>query len=123
MKKLIIILLLIPILANAQMQLSEDWSFKADKVKHGIAGVVIAIPSYYLMYNYTGDHEVSRNAAWMIPAFAALGKEFTDGMQGKEISLADAGYTIFSGLVTAWVCKGIAKRKQRKWEKKFDIEF
>lgn len=124
MKKLITILfLLFSFWANAQIQSTEDWSFKPDKGLHALGGVVIAIPSYYLMYNATNDFEVSRNAAWMIPAFCALGKEFADGVQGKEISLADMSYTIGSALITTFIITRIQKRRKRKWDAKFNIEF
>lgn len=119
MKKLITILFLIPFCLTAQ----EYWQFKTDKKLHALSGVVISIPSYYLMYNATNDHEVSRNAAWMFPAFAALGKEVFDGMQGKEISFSDMSYTIGSALITSFVITRIRKRRQKKWDKRFEIEF
>lgn len=120
MKKLVIILLF---MFSFSLIAQENWEFKSDKKLHALSGVVISIPSYYLMYNATNDHEVSRNAAWMFPAFAALGKEVFDGMQGKEISFADMSYTIGSALITTFVITRIQKRIQKKWNKKFEIEF
>ncbi len=122
-KKLITILFLFAFTINAQIELSEDWSFKTDKKLHAISGVVIAIPSYYLMQNAGYDYKICRNAAWMFPTFATLGKEFMDGMQGKEISLSDMSYTICSALITTFVITRIYKRRQKKLRKRFDISF
>lgn len=119
MKKLLTILFLFSFVLNAQ----ENWQFKQDKKLHAVSGVVIAVPSYYLMYDLTQDHKVSRNAAWMFPTFAALGKEVFDGMQGKEISFADMSYTIGSAIITTIIITRIQKRRQKKWREKFEIEF
>jgi hypothetical protein len=123
MSKLITILLFIPILANGQIQLAEDWSFKNDKKLHAISGVVISIPSYYGVYSITGDFKVSRNAAWMFPAFAALGKEFSDAMGGGEFSVSDISYTIGSAIITTIIMTSITKRRYKKRQKRFEIEF
>ena len=119
MKKLLIILFMFSVALHAQ----ENWQFKADKRLHVISGMAISIPSYYLMLNKTQDIEVSRNAAWMFPAFAALGKEFADGIQGKHVSLSDMSYTIGSAIITTFILTRITKRRQNKWHKKFNIEF
>lgn len=99
----------------------ENWEFKTDKRIHFGAGVVIAIPSYYLIYNVTNDHEISRNAAWIIPVFAAIGKEGFDWTRGKEISLADFSYTLAGAIVTTFIITRIQKWKQKKWRKKFEL--
>ena len=125
MKKLIIILFMFSFALNAQ----KNWEFKPNKAKHLIVGAVLPIPSYYLMYNYTQDHEVSRNSAWMFPVFIAMGKEFLDAGklittgQGVGFSFADFGYTVGGAIITTIVITRIQKRRQKKWRKKFEIEF
>ena len=120
MKKLIFILLLIPICLNAQIQLSEDFSFKQDKVYHVLAGSGISAGTFILVNHKTNDIDLAFRAAWMSSAFAALGKEIYDGMNGKEISFADMSYTIASGILTAYAFKIITKRKRKKRIKEFN---
>lgn len=124
MKKLIIIFLF-PFCLTAQ----ENWQFKQDKAKHTIVGAVLPIPSYLLMYNKGYDHKICRNAAWMFPTFIAMGKEFLDAGelmttgQGAGFSFADISYTLAGAIVTTIIITRIQKGRQKKWRKKFDIEF
>ena len=111
--------------ANAQ----ENWQFKPDKVKHTIVGAGLAIPSYLLMHNKVYDHKICRNAAWMFPAFIAMGKEFLDAGelmttgQGGGFSFADISYTIGGAIITTIIIDRIYKRRQRKLREKYNIEF
>ena len=119
MEKLII-LFLIPFWTNAQIELSESYAFKQDKVYHILAGTGISAGTFILVNRKTNDIDLAFRAAWMSSAFAALGKEVYDCSQGKEISLADMSYTIGSGLLTAYAFKIITKRRQKKRMKKFN---
>lgn len=125
MKKLITILIFIPFWANAQIELSESYAFKQDKAYHVLAGTGISAGTYLLVYHKTKDEGLAFRAAWMSSAFAAIGKEGFDMMNGKQISLADMSYTIAGGLITSGLMyvgtKIIKKRKQRK--KHVYIEF
>ncbi len=130
MKKLIIILFLFTFSVNAQIQLSEDWSFKPDKAKHSIAGSVIGGVSYISFGNNPnwGEKDIDTykykyRAALIMVSFSAMGKEYLDVMMGKEISLADMSYTIFSGMATAWIFKRISIHRYKKRKAKFNIEF
>ncbi len=120
MKKLILLLFLIPFWANAQM--SESYAFKQDKAYHVLAGTGISAGTFILVNKKTNDIDLAFRAAWMSTAFAALGKEMYDGVNGKQISLADMSYTIGSGILTAYLMKGITKirdnRKRKKLNKK-----
>ena len=105
------------------LQGQENWEFKSDKRLHFGGGVVISIISFPLMYDYTGDLEVSRNAAWMFTTFAAMGKEFLDAGklittgQGAGFSFADITYTVLGAIVTTTIITRIQKRRQKKWRK------
>lgn len=130
MIKLITILFLFAFSLSAQIQLSEDWSFKSDKIYHSIGGIVIGGISYLSIGNDPswGEKNVEAykfkyRAAIIVVGFSALGKEYFDGMQGKEISLVDMSYTIGSGILTAWVFKRISIHRYNKRQRRFDIEF
>ncbi len=103
---------------QAQIELSEDWSFKPDKGKHMVGGSVVSAATFSIVYHKTKDTNLAFRAGWMSSAFAAIGKEGFDFMEGKEVSLADMGYTIiggvFSSSVMYFITKGIEKRKQNK---------
>ena len=120
MKKLITIFFMFAFWANAQIQLSEDYSFKKDKAYHVLAGTGISSGTFILFHNKTNDIDLSFRAAWMSSAFASLGKEIYDCSQGKELSLSDMSYTIASGLLTAYAFKIITKRREKKRIKKFN---
>ena len=123
MKKLIIILFLFAFNVNAQFQLSEDWSFKQDKQYHTIAGVAISTATYVIVYKNSQDAEWARHVSIFVVLTATFGKEFWDGINGREISLADLGYTAASSIATSWLIYGghklIQKHKQKKVEKQF----
>ena len=125
MKKLIIILLLIPFCLTAQIQLSESYAFAPDKAKHLIVGSGTSVVVYSLVYHKTKNEGLAFRAGWMSSAFAGLGKEVIDMAQGKEMSLADFSYTLTGGLISSGLMyagtKIIKKRKQRK--KHVFIEF
>ncbi len=112
MKKLIIILLLIPFTLNAQM--SESYAFKQDKQLHTIVGIGSSALVFSLVNRKTNDIDLSFRAAWMSSAFLALGKEMYDCSQGREVSLSDMTYTIGSGLLTAYVFKCVKKHRRKK---------
>jgi hypothetical protein len=119
-KRIITILLLTPFWANAQIELSESYAFKQDKVYHVLAGTGISVGTFIFVNNKTNDIDLAFRAAWMSSAFAALGKEIYDCSQGKEVSLADMSYTIASGLLTAYAFKIITKHRRKKKIKKFN---
>ncbi len=120
MKKLITILFLFAFTINAQIQLSEDYSFKQDKAYHVLAGTGISAGTFILVNRKTNDIDLAFRAAWMSSAFAALGKEIIDCSQGKELSLSDMSYTIGSGLLTACAFKIITKHRKKKRALKFE---
>ncbi len=120
MKKVITILFLFAFIANAQIQLSEDYSFKQDKAYHVLAGTGISAGTFILVNHKTNDVDLAFRAAWMSSAFAALGKEMYDGVNGKQISLADMSYTIASGLLTAFTMRIITKHRHKKRVLKFE---
>ena len=127
MKKLIIILVFISLTFTLNAQ--ENWQFKLDKGIHAGTCAIIAVPSLLLMYNATNDWQLSKNASVMIPAIAALGKEFLDlfkwlaTQQGAGFSFADFCYGVAGAYVSRFIMVGIYKWKQKRWNKKFNTSF
>jgi len=126
MKKLITILFLFAFTVNAQFQLSEDWSFKKDKQYHVYAGTGIAGLTFLGVYKNTSDAEWARHVSIFVGISAGFGKEFLDGINGKEIMLSDLGYTSVASIATGWLFYGgtklIEKRKQKKVKKLLKFE-
>lgn len=116
MKKLITILFLFTFSLNAQIQLSEDYSFKRDKQYHVLAGAAISGTVFTIVYSKTKDESLAMRAGWMSACTAGLIKEFTGAMAGKEISIADMVYTTLSGVAVAYIAKGIVKHRKKKKE-------
>lgn len=112
MKKLITILFLFSFSLQAQIQLSENYSFKPDKGLHAIGGAATSLTLFSVVYHKTNDPNLAFRAGWMSSAFVAMGKEGFDFMSGKEISLADMTYTIASGILTSFIYKKIVTRKK-----------
>ena len=126
MKKLITILFLFAFSVNAQFksnlnfQLSEDWSFKIDKQYHAIAGATISGTVFTLVYIKTKDESLAMRAGWMSACTAGFLKEFSDGMQGKEISLSDLLYTTLSGVAVGYIFKVVVKHRKKKIQRAND---
>lgn len=118
MKKLIIILLLISTICKAQIELTEDYSFKQDKTLHVIAGIGISSSVFLLVNNKTNDVDLAFRAAWMSGSFAGMSKEIYDVVKGREISLADMGYTVIGALGTAFILRTVVKRRNKKKAKR-----
>ena len=123
MKKLIIVLLLIP------FTLSSQWEFKLDKGLHTGIGFTLAIPSLALLYNATNEWEGSINATILLVTVAATGKETFDMLKqiatnkGNGYDWADWSYTIIGGAIGILITRYFIKRKKRKFDKKFSITF
>ena len=132
MEKLIIIIIifLFSFVLNAQtrtFQSNEDWSFKPDKAKHTFVGSGSSALVFIHVNRKTNDIDLAVRAAWMSSALLALGKEMYDGVNGKEVSLADMTYTIGSGVLTAYLMKSITRYRHKirlkKLKKRYGIEF
>ena len=101
MKKLILILFLIPSILNAQIELSEDYSFKKDKKIHTVTANVASAGIYLGVYFKTGDAGLAFRATWMSVTGGSLLWEMKGMIQGKEISLGDISYGIGTALGTS----------------------
>ena len=123
MKNLIIILFLIPFSLNAQIELSEDYSFKPDKQKHAFYGAVFSGTVFTIVYSKTKDESLAMRAGWMSACMAGLTKEMFDGMQGKEVSLSDLLYTTLSGVAVGYIAKVIVKVKNKRTQSKDQIYY
>jgi len=127
MKKLITILFLIPFLANAQIELSEDYSFTKDKKLHTYIASGGSALVYTGVYVKTKDAGLAFRAGIIIPAFPIIIWEGVRMFSGKEISLGDMGYGLGSAFVTSGLMyigtKLLEKRKQKKMDKLLDVSF
>jgi len=74
-KKLITIILLIPICLNAQIEFADDYSFQTDKKIHVGTAIVISGSVFMAVNKKTNDVDLAFNASWMASGFAALIKE------------------------------------------------
>lgn len=127
MKKLITILLIfIAIYCNAQIELSESYAPRKDKLLHAGVGVAEGAVVYSLVYSKTNDARGAFRVSLIGINFLALGKEVIDMSMGKPMSLADILYANIGCLIgsgiTYLTIKGIEKRKQKKLNKLLDIE-
>lgn len=113
MKKLIIILFLIPVFCNAQI--------KQDKYYHAIAGVGIATGVHFsqgLFYR-----EMNPIAPSLVTASVGFGKEMFDAMNGGQFSFSDLGFTVVSGISTNVILRIIHKPKPKKLKDPYDYEY
>jgi hypothetical protein len=113
MKKLIIILLLIPVFCNAQI--------KQDKYYHSIAGIGISTGVHFsqgLFYR-----EMNPIAPSLITMSAATFKEGYDVMNGGNYSWSDWAFTTISGIATNAVLRAIYKPKPKKLKDPYNETF
>jgi len=121
MKKLTVItsvLFLFAFSLQAQIELSEDYSFQTDKQYHVIAGGLISGTVFTVVCSKTKDESLAMRAGWMSACMAGLTKEMFDGIQGKEVSISDLLYTTLSGIAVGYLAKGIVKVKKKRQAKK-----
>ena len=109
-------------LVSAQIELSEDYSFKIDKQYHAIAGTLITGTTFSLVYKKTNDIKFATRSSIFAGVGAGFLKEFYDGVSGKEIMISDFTYTSVSSIVTALIMQEITKYRQKKKRKKEFIE-
>lgn len=123
MKKLTLILFLIPFALSAQIELSDDYSLTKDKFDHIFTCKAISAGVFTGVYAKTEDAELSFNASWIAAFLASLGKEMGDLAAAENFSLSDFLYGTGSGVVTAGIIYGAVKlvehRKEKKRMKKF----
>lgn len=118
MKKLITLLLLaFTFSLNAQIQLSEDYSFDKSAKLHSISGTVISGTTFILVYRKTNDEALAKRAGIIAGVSAGMMKEMGDFMMGKEIMLSDLLYTSLFSIATSLTMQGIVKHKKKKRQK------
>lgn len=129
-KSIIILLFLIPLTLNAQIQFSDDFSFKKDKLWHTVGGGGISIGTYLIISNHINkkypvklitSYKLARRGAWMASCTGGLLWEMRGMMMGKPLSWSDMTYTTASGVATAWLMYGLTawkfKRKMKRERK------
>lgn len=114
MKKLIIILFLIPVCCQAQ---EKVFSIEKDKIYHLSAGVAISEAAYMPYYLKKWDFRTSTKIAFWGSLTLACYKEMADSYGQTGWSWSDIGYTMTGSLVTIGVNYGIHKLKKLKHKK------
>jgi len=107
MKKLILILFLIPLCFNAQI--------KKDKYYHASAGIVIASGTYAI--GQFSEREMNPAAPALMAFTAGCGKEFFDVMNGGYFSYEDVLWTTASGIAVNFVIRKIWKPRKKVTQK------
>lgn len=132
MKNLIItIFFMFAFLANAQIELAHDYTFKEDKKLHVKVAAGISASVYTIAYLKTKEARGSFRAACMFPLLPIIGKEFFDVMGGGEFSMSDIVYGEVSALFTSAAMYAITelteeivkKRKAKKIKQRFNVSF
>ena len=114
MKKLIIILFLIPLSLQAQIT--------TDKYYHASAGIVLSSGMYTL--GQFSNRELNPIAPSLIAFTGGCAKEFYDSMNGRQFSGSDLLFTTVSGIATNLVLNLVWKKKKKYKHRKdpFDYE-
>ena len=81
MKKLILLLLFIPIFAFSQ-KVEKPFYKQNDKQAHFFAGAVIAQSTYHFVYKHTEDKKTATICAMVMPIAVGLTKELIDSRKG-----------------------------------------
>ncbi len=134
MKKLIIILLFVPFVLNAQvkrtLQLSggESFAFEKDKQWHTFVGGVSGLAVFWPVYLKTRNENFAFRISLYVSVIESASWEAVNSfVYGKPFSIPDMLYTDVAAFITAFgsrsLIKGIKKVKAKKIKKKFDVSF
>ena len=104
---------------NAQFQLEEDYSFKADKQLHALGGIAVSGTTFILVYNKTGDEALAKRAGIIAGVSAGTIKEMLDFTAG-EPSVADLLYTSIFSVATSLTMQVIVKHRRKKKKEKLE---
>lgn len=125
MKKLILILFMLPIFATAQLEFSDNFAFAKDKKDHLKTASAIEALIYGFTYKKTKDARGSFRAACIFSQAPIWGKEVIDVLMGGEFSFSDIVYgeagVFFTGAVLYGATRLLEKRKAKKIKEKYDI--
>ena len=99
MKKLILILLLLPLMAKAQF-------IKDDKLKHKLASHLIVHAGGYMMYKASNRAGLSIATSIAASLLTGYFKESYDKSQGREFSNDDMGANI-NGILVGAICLAV----------------
>jgi len=122
MRKLIFILLILPILGNAQ---DVGWLFvnkntiPLDKQMHGAGGMYLGGVSYIVTYGETKNRKKSKIVGILTPIIVGTIKELSDSTKSNnKFDWEDLGYTVGGGILATYtfdflVGRANKKRKQR----------
>lgn len=114
MKKIIIIIFLLPLFCQAQ---EKVFSIKKDKIYHLSAGIAISEAAYIPYYTNKWDFRTSTKVAFWGSFTLACYKEMADSYGQTGWSWSDIGYTMTGSIATIVINYGIHKLKKRKHKK------
>jgi lipoprotein signal peptidase len=112
MKRILLISIIILTMVNLKSQLQKD------KYYHAGAGVIGAGAVFTPFYLVSGDENLSFRASYIFVPMIAVSKEVYDVSNGGEFSLADAGITIGTSLLTGYCLKKIFNGRNKRKNKR-----
>ena len=118
MRKLIFILLILPLLSNAQ---DVGWLFvnentiPLDKQMHGAGGMYLGGVSYIVTYGQTKDRKKSKIVGILTPILVGTIKELSDSTKSNnKFDWEDLGYTVGGGIVATFTFDFLVGRANRR---------
>jgi len=125
MRKLIFILLIFPLLSNAQQESSLGWLFvnentiPLDKQMHGAGGMYLGGVSYIVTYGGTKDRKKSKIVGILTPIIVGTIKELSDSTKSNnKFDWADLGYTVGGGIVATYTFDFLVGRANKRKNKR-----
>jgi hypothetical protein len=115
MKKLIIILFLLPVLAFSQ---ESKLNIPKDKILHTSVSGVLAEACYVPYYCNKWDFGTSTRMSFAVFTTSSMTKEMIDAYSGGRFSFEDIGFNAIGWLFTVSVNYGIHKIRMKKYNKK-----
>ena len=121
MRKLIFILLILPLLCNAQQESSLGWLFvnentiPLDKQMHGAGGMYLGGVSYIVTYGETKNRKKAKIIGILTPLILGTIKELSDNTKSNnKFDWGDLGYTVGGGIVATYTFDFLVGRANKK---------
>lgn len=115
----ILLILLLPIIGNAQKDSGLGWLFintntiKADKQEHAAGGMFIGLTSYALTYDITGSRKKAKFWGIAAPIIIGTFKELSD-IKTTGFDFKDLAYTAGGGIFMTYTFNIFVKRKEKR---------
>jgi len=105
MKKLLLILLFIPLLSNAQ--------YKGDKANHFIAGAFVGGVGYTVAKICKTDNKTAKKIGTIAALFVGGIKELSDKNNGARFDTSDLLFTGLGGFAVSFSLESLAKSNKK----------